>query len=81
LTAWLYTYKEVKVENISRITLTAEKKRLEKKIFELRKGMDLLQDKTTVFAEHHQYMINTYVDLKDRIILAIKDSEDIGRGV
>jgi|ETNvirome_6_1000_1030641.scaffolds.fasta_scaffold00894_7 hypothetical protein len=69
------------MDNFTQINLEPKKAQLVQSKINVRKSLEMLSDRTTDYAEHHQHLINTYSDIIDVIDQAIKESETIGCGV
>ena len=67
-------------DNYSIISLRSHKNKFVDLRKNARTGIDLLDNKTSDFAEHHQHLINTYNSLIDILDNAISDSKGIGKG-
>ena len=72
---------EYKCDNFSRISLEGRKAEIVSARNSIRKSLDLISDKTSDYAEHHQHLINVYSEIIVHLNVAIIDSNSIGEGV
>ncbi len=69
------------MENFSEITIRIKKQELEKARRSVRKSLNMLADRTSDYAEHHQHVINTLSEMIEAADNGMKESASIGTGV
>ena len=66
------------MNNFSKISLKSRKIELMQATTKIRESLEILTNRSSEYAEHHQHLINTYSEMIETLDDAIKYSEIIG---